>query len=236
MGRALGLVLVLVLVLGPGLGYGWSGLFAKMGKKLQDSLKLSKKVMATMPLIFSSNVPMKGMPSRELSTAISSSMTADSILKRVPSRIDKEIASNNLMKNTQFVRHAVQNVGQSVVRIDCEREVSQVMTLFSSDFSEGDVIKVSGTGIVASTDGFILTNAHVVENAKKVVLTFSNGRSLKASVVAIDELTDLAVLKADMGKDSDYEVRTYSIPLLAFSQNVIYTISHLYIANKSSNG
>ena len=49
-----------------------------------------------------------------------------------------------------------------------------------------------------SADGFILTNAHVVEGAKKTTISLSNGRSFKASVLAFDELTDLAVLKADV--------------------------------------
>lgn len=102
-----------------------------------------------------------------------------------------------------FVRHAVRNVGPSVVRIDCEREISQFAHLFS-DFSGNEapsIIKVAGTGIVVNKEGLILTNAHVVEQAKKLTITLSTGRSFKASVVAFDEFTDLAVIKADISKE-----------------------------------
>lgn len=98
-----------------------------------------------------------------------------------------------------FVRNAAQHVGPSVVRIDCEREITPLMSLFSDSFKEGDVVKVSGTGIIASSDGYILTNAHVVDQAKRMSITLSNGRTFKATIVAQDELTDLAVIKVDVG-------------------------------------
>lgn len=104
-----------------------------------------------------------------------------------------------LVTSSSFVREAVRSVGPSVVRIDCEREIPQMVSMFAPEnFREGDTIKVSGSGFVVSSDGFILTNAHVVEGAKKTTISLSNGRSFKASVVAFDELTDLAVLKAEV--------------------------------------
>eukprot|EP01038_Epipyxis_sp_PR26KG_P005685 gene5685-7847_t len=110
--------------------------------------------------------------------------------------------SHSTHSGTSFVRNAVRTVGPSVVRIDCERDVSQLLSLFSPDQNkEGDLIKVSGTGIIASTDGYILTNAHVIEQARKVTITLSNGRSYKAEVVSYDEFTDLAVIKADLGSN-----------------------------------
>lgn len=59
-------------------------------------------------------------------------------------------------------------------------------------------MKISGSGIVVSSDGYLVTNAHVVQDARKIVITLSNGRSFKVKCVAFDELTDLAVLKADI--------------------------------------
>lgn len=63
-------------------------------------------------------------------------------------------------------------------------------------------MKISGTGIVVSSDGYLLTNAHVVEGSKKMFITLSNGRAYKASLVSCDELTDLAVIKADVGTET----------------------------------
>jgi S1-C subfamily serine protease len=53
----------------------------------------------------------------------------------------------------------------------------------------------TGSGIVVSSDGTILTNWHVVENAVKVTVTFEHGKTVNAQVVGKDPSNDLAVLK-----------------------------------------
>jgi serine protease Do len=55
----------------------------------------------------------------------------------------------------------------------------------------------SGSGIIISTDGYIVTNNHVVENASKVSVGLSDKRQYDAVVVGTDPLTDLAVVKID---------------------------------------
>ncbi|MCU0342651.1 MAG: trypsin-like peptidase domain-containing protein [Ignavibacterium sp.] len=55
----------------------------------------------------------------------------------------------------------------------------------------------SGSGIIISEDGYILTNNHVVEKATKVSVGLSDRRSFSAKVVGTDPLTDLAVIKID---------------------------------------
>jgi serine protease Do len=55
----------------------------------------------------------------------------------------------------------------------------------------------SGSGIIISTDGYIITNNHVVENASKVTVGLSDKRQFDATVVGTDPLTDLAVVKID---------------------------------------
>jgi len=63
-------------------------------------------------------------------------------------------------------------------------------------------VKVTGSGIIFSPDGLVLTNNHVAEKAKYVVCTLSNKDEVAAQVVGLDALTDLAVLKLDLsGKD-----------------------------------
>ncbi len=54
-----------------------------------------------------------------------------------------------------------------------------------------------GSGFIISSDGYILTNQHVVEDADKIIVRLSDRRELEAEVVGIDELTDLALLKID---------------------------------------
>ena len=54
-----------------------------------------------------------------------------------------------------------------------------------------------GSGFVVDKAGHIVTNFHVVDGAKQVRVSFSNGASLKATVVGTDPSSDLAVLKID---------------------------------------
>jgi len=57
--------------------------------------------------------------------------------------------------------------------------------------------KGSGSGIIISNDGYIVTNNHVVENSTKVTVGLSDKRQFDATVVGTDPLTDLAVVKID---------------------------------------
>lgn len=55
----------------------------------------------------------------------------------------------------------------------------------------------SGSGFIVSTDGYILTNTHVVENADRVTVELLDRRQFQATVVGTDNTTDVAVLKID---------------------------------------
>jgi serine protease Do len=54
-----------------------------------------------------------------------------------------------------------------------------------------------GSGFFVSADGYIVTNNHVVQNAKTVSVTMDNGKSLDANVVGADPKTDVAVIKVN---------------------------------------
>jgi len=55
----------------------------------------------------------------------------------------------------------------------------------------------SGSGIIVSKQGHILTNMHVVDRAEVINVTLSDDRSLKATIVGVDPLTELAIIKID---------------------------------------
>jgi serine protease Do len=55
----------------------------------------------------------------------------------------------------------------------------------------------AGSGIIISSDGYIVTNNHVVEGAQKVTVTLSDGSAFAATIVGTDAQTDLAVVKID---------------------------------------
>ncbi|MEQ8627687.1 Do family serine endopeptidase [Ekhidna sp.] len=55
----------------------------------------------------------------------------------------------------------------------------------------------AGSGVVISSDGYIVTNNHVIENADEIEVVLNDNRSYQAKVVGVDENTDLAVLSID---------------------------------------
>ena len=57
--------------------------------------------------------------------------------------------------------------------------------------------QASGTGVVLTADGFLVTNAHVVEGAAQISVLLSDGRQLDAMTVGTDRVSDLAVLRVD---------------------------------------
>jgi serine protease Do len=60
-------------------------------------------------------------------------------------------------------------------------------------------VAILGSGFVVHEDGFIVTNAHVVENVKRIKVVFSDGRESQARVISTDTSKDLAVLRIDAG-------------------------------------
>ena len=57
-----------------------------------------------------------------------------------------------------------------------------------------------GSGFIIDEDGFILTNNHVIEGAKEIVVTLADESSFDADVVGTDDKTDLALIKIEAGK------------------------------------
>lgn len=55
----------------------------------------------------------------------------------------------------------------------------------------------TGSGVIYSTDGYIITNNHVVEDATRLTVTLTDNRKFAAEVIGRDEKTDLAVIKID---------------------------------------
>ena len=60
-----------------------------------------------------------------------------------------------------------------------------------------EIVGGIGSGFVFDKKGHIITNAHVVKDATKVVVTFLDGRSYNAEIIGTDEFTDLAVIKVN---------------------------------------
>ena len=97
----------------------------------------------------------------------------------------------------------------SVVRIYNQTSTSQESLALLQDphyssLLEGQLIDTSaneihlGSGVIASTEGHILTNNHVIKNAQRIQVGLADGRSASATLVGTDAATDLAVIKIEL--------------------------------------
>lgn len=85
------------------------------------------------------------------------------------------------------VTGAAERVGPAVVRIDIEREGGR----YSRSPYGGGI----GSGFIFASDGQILTNAHVVANARRIQVTLADGRTFDAGLVGSEPDVDVAVLR-----------------------------------------
>ncbi len=108
-----------------------------------------------------------------------------------PSSLSSPVTSSKADAPVGSVQQVASKVLPSVVSIDV-RNASGTMPGFPQGFGG---VAGSGSGVVISKDGLILTNAHVAGEGDLSV-TFSGGRTVRAELVAMDKQTDLAVIKA----------------------------------------
>ena len=101
--------------------------------------------------------------------------------------------------------HDITTVGETLPAYTKEMSLIEIF-----ENSEAGVVRVNvqrsedverptgvGSGFVFDKKGHIITNAHVVDNANKVVVTFLDGREYKAEVIGMDQFTDVAVIKVN---------------------------------------
>ena len=56
-------------------------------------------------------------------------------------------------------------------------------------------VKNLGSGVIISSDGYIITNSHVIENADEIIVSMSEGKTYNAEIIGSDDLTDIALIK-----------------------------------------
>ena len=76
-------------------------------------------------------------------------------------------------------------------------EIESIFDLFGGGGMPFGEKKGSGSGVIVSQDGYIVTNNHVIDYADNLEVTLYDDRTFKATKVGVDKRTDLAVLKID---------------------------------------
>ena len=109
--------------------------------------------------------------------------------------IDKSINTTNynLSRSTGSVLSLQEIIARN------ENSVVAILTeQVSTDFWAGQyVTKGAGSGVIYKEDGYIITNNHVIKGASSITVTLHDGSEYPATLVATDELTDIAVIKID---------------------------------------
>lgn len=139
-----------------------------------------------------------------------------SVAQNIDSQPVAQKSSNSELEPTaiaipqNYVSDVVKKVGPSVVRIDASRTVAtNVPAMFNDPFfrrffgsqmpniPNEQIQRGLGSGFIVSSDGLILTNAHVVDGSDNVKVTLKDGRTFAGKVMGTDRLTDLAVIKIE---------------------------------------
>ena len=88
-----------------------------------------------------------------------------------------------------------ERVSPSVVNISAEATVREVDPFFRFFYGPSRRTQSLGSGLIVDANGIVVTNAHVIEGASRIVVTTLDGRELEADVLGSDRDSDLAVLK-----------------------------------------
>lgn len=88
------------------------------------------------------------------------------------------------------IAQIVENVSPSVVTIVGNYQSGRVEDRYNN-------LTTHGSGVVYKSNGYIITNAHVVKDLKNLTVVFSDGTILPGKVVCSDELADIAIVKVD---------------------------------------
>ena len=102
------------------------------------------------------------------------------------------------------ITNAIEKVSNVVVGVNVTKIKQQRLNPFFDPFwddffPQKRTYKVEsfGSGVIISSDGYIVTNQHVVQSASEIIITMVGGEKHEAKIIGTDELTDIALLKIE---------------------------------------
>ena len=130
-----------------------------------------------------------------------SPMAKDKVPVKFASMSDTKIGSTDLT-------YAAERTVHSVVHVKVKQEVKNSIQEFGDpffdfffgqprSFQQPEATTGAGSGVIISTDGYIVTNNHVIDNAAEIEVTLNDKRTFKAKVIGTDPSTDVALIKID---------------------------------------
>ncbi|RYF33696.1 MAG: Do family serine endopeptidase [Comamonadaceae bacterium] len=117
-----------------------------------------------------------------------------------PSGATSTIAPGSLSAAAKKASPAVVSINTSKAARRNPRSNDPWFKFFFGDQGEDQAQVGLGSGVIVSTDGYILTNNHVVDGADEIEVTLNDGRHTTGKVIGTDPDTDLAVLKIALDK------------------------------------
>src|SRR5271168_1475427 len=118
-------------------------------------------------------------------------------LQAAPATSSRGADDSLLDAYSRAVTGAVALVSPSVVNIEVYQEVHQDRAAGRTHSGERRERRGGGSGFVFTPDGLILTNSHVVHDARRIEVTLADGRRMPASAIGDDPASDLAVIRVD---------------------------------------
>ena len=185
-------------------------------------------------------------------------------------KANEKFESSQSLSPKTFIAEAITKSGPAVVTIETQRTVYSnrssmrprrllIDPYFERFFNfpehqipHSRVENGQGSGVIFSSDGLVLTNAHVIDKSERLMVGLSDGRRVKGNVIGQDSLTDLAVIRligsgpwptAPLGNSDEIIVGDWAIAVgnpfglentvtLGIVSNLNRNISQLGIADK----
>ena len=112
-----------------------------------------------------------------------------------------------LQERPDFVEIA-ENTINSVVHVKNSLSSSDRISLEDLMFGRNqDEMQIgTGSGVIVSADGYIITNAHVIDKAEKILITTNDNKEFEAKLIGSDEQNDIALLKVETKNELPYAI------------------------------